>query len=89
LQVSISEAMTAPHVADKIVNHSSGTIKGVAAIYNKAAYLEEREAAMSALGRFVEALVRPASTPGNVVASCNNRQQRKTLAGIASRYRRS
>jgi integrase len=56
----------APHVADKILNHQSGTIRGVAAVYNKAAYLDERKAALEALGRFVEVLVRPGDA-GNVV----------------------
>jgi integrase len=56
----------APHVADKVLNHSGGTIRGVAATYNRFAYLDERKAAMEALGRFVEALVRPGDA-GNVV----------------------
>jgi integrase len=56
----------APHVADKILNHQTGTIRGVAAVYNKAAYLDERKAALEALGKFVEALVRPGGA-GNVV----------------------
>ncbi len=51
----------APHVADKILNHSAGTIRGVAATYNRFAYLDERMAALEALGRFLEGLVRPAS----------------------------
>jgi integrase len=56
----------APHVADKVLNHSSGTIRGVAAIYNQHQYLDERKAALEALGRFVETLVRPGGA-GNVV----------------------
>ena len=56
----------APHVADKVLNHSGGTIRGVAATYNRFAYLDERKAAMEALGRFVEGLVRPGGA-GNVV----------------------
>jgi integrase len=55
----------APHVADKILNHSGGTIRGVAATYNRFAYIDERKAALEALGRFVENLVRPGA--GNVV----------------------
>ncbi len=38
----------APHVVDKVLNHSSGTIRGVAAIYNRFAYLDERRAALDA-----------------------------------------
>jgi integrase len=55
----------APHVVDRILNHVSGTIRGVAAVYNRHAYLEERKAALEAWGCYVEGLVRPA--PENVV----------------------
>ena len=55
----------APHVVDKILNHVNGTIRGVAAIYNKSQYLPERAAALDALGRYIESLVRP-TTP-NIV----------------------
>jgi integrase len=55
----------APHVVDRILNHVSGTIRGVAAVYNRHAYLEERKAALEAWGRYVENLVGPA--PTNVV----------------------
>jgi integrase len=55
----------APHIADKVLNHTGGTIRGVAAVYNRFQYLDERKAALEALGRFVEGLVRPA--PTNVV----------------------
>ncbi len=46
-----------PHVADKILSHKSGTIKGVQAVYQKAQFLDEREAALNAWGNYVEALV--------------------------------
>ena len=55
----------APHVADKVLNHVGGTIRGVAAVYNRFEYLDERKAALDAWGRFVEALIRP--VPSNVV----------------------
>jgi integrase len=54
-----------PHVVDRILNHVSGTIRGVAAVYNRHAYLEERKAALGAWARHVEGLVRPAAV--NVV----------------------
>jgi integrase len=54
-----------PHVVDKVLNHASGTIKGVAAVYNRFAYLEERRAGLEAWGRYVENLVKPMSS--NVV----------------------
>jgi hypothetical protein len=40
----------APHVVDKMLNHISGTIRGVAAIYNRFEYLEERRAAFEVWG---------------------------------------
>ena len=48
-----------PHVIDRILNHVSGTIRGVAAVYNRHAYLDERKAALDAWSRYVESLVRP------------------------------
>jgi integrase len=51
-----------PHVVDKILNHTAGTIRGVAAIYNRFEYLPERKAALDAWGRFIEALVRPSAS---------------------------
>ena len=32
----------APHVADKILNHQSGTISGVAAVYQRHQFLSEK-----------------------------------------------
>jgi integrase len=55
-----------PHVVDKVLNHVSGTIRGVAAIYNRFEYLEERRAALEAWGRSVNNLMSP--TQSNVVA---------------------
>ena len=54
-----------PHVVDKVLNHVSGKIRGVAAIYNRFEYLEERRSALEAWGRYVESLVWKMT--GNVV----------------------
>jgi hypothetical protein len=35
-----------PHVADKILNHQSGTISGVAAVYQRHDFLAERKDAL-------------------------------------------
>jgi integrase len=43
-----------PHVVDKILNHVSGTIRGVAAVYNRFEYLDERRRALDAWGGYVE-----------------------------------
>lgn len=56
-----------PHVADRVLNHQSGTISGVAAVYNRFQYLDERREALCAWGKFVEALVYPERAQSNVV----------------------
>jgi hypothetical protein len=61
----MAEIGIAHHVADKILNHTSGEISGVAAIYNRFEYLEERKSALNALGRFIETLI--GRNTGNVV----------------------
>ena len=55
--VMARELKIAHHVVDKILNHTAGTISGVAAIYNRYDYLDERKVALDALGRWLEALV--------------------------------
>src|SRR5262244_757365 len=40
----------APHVADKILNHQSGTISGVAAVYQRHEFLAERKEALERWG---------------------------------------
>jgi integrase len=47
-----------PHVADKVLNHQSGTISGVAAVYQRHEFLSERKAALDHWGAHVEALLR-------------------------------
>jgi integrase len=49
----------APHVADKILNHLSGTISGVAAMYQRHEYLVERKAATEQWDNPVAQLFRP------------------------------
>jgi integrase len=57
-----------PHVADKVLNHQSGTIAWVAAVYTRFQYREERRAALETWGGFVERLVYPDRAQANVVA---------------------
>jgi len=47
-----------PHVADKILNHQSGTISGVAAVYQRHDFLAERKDALDRWGAHVAELVR-------------------------------
>ena len=46
-----------PHIADKILNHQSGTISGVAAVYQRHEFLEERKTALDAWGSYVQSLL--------------------------------
>jgi integrase len=66
-----------PHVVDRILNHVSGTIRGVAAVYNRHGYLEERKAALEGWGRHVEDLVRPAP------AECGFSLERRRILSTA------
>lgn len=42
----LAELSAAPHVVERLLNHSSGTISGVAAIYNRFEYRDEMRAAI-------------------------------------------
>ncbi len=49
----------APHVADKVLNHQSGTISGVAAVYQRHEFLKERQAATVLWDDHIASLFRP------------------------------
>jgi integrase len=55
----------APHVVEKILNHSTGKISGVAAVYNRHAYTEEKRDALNIWSRRLLSLVK--SKNDNVV----------------------
>ena len=55
----------APHVADKILNHQSGTISGVAAIYQRHEFLAERQVALDLWGAHIVQLLGKISQPPN------------------------
>ncbi len=46
-----------PHVADKILNHQSGTISGVAAVYQRHDFLDERNGALERWGAHLAKIV--------------------------------
>lgn len=54
------------HVVEAILNHKSGTVRGVAAIYSRYAYGPEKAAALTAWARFLESLLSDAPA-SNVV----------------------
>jgi integrase len=45
-----------PHVAEKILNHTSGIVSGIAAVYNLFQYQDERREALDKWGRFLDDL---------------------------------
>lgn len=45
------------HVVEAVLNHRSGTISGVAAVYNRYQYLAEKRAALESWGSDVERLI--------------------------------
>jgi integrase len=47
-----------PHVADKLLNHQTGTISGVAAVYQRHEFLAERKDALERWGAHVAALLK-------------------------------
>lgn len=57
-----------PHVVEAVVNHMSGSAKrGVAGVYNRALYLEERREALEAWGDWLKSLMAGKAAPGNVI----------------------
>jgi len=49
--------LASPHVIEAVVNHVSGHLAGVAGIYNKAKYRDERRQALEWWGKHISALV--------------------------------
>jgi integrase len=56
----------AVHVVEAALNHKSGSIRGIAAVYNRYSYDTEKRAAVAAWARHVEAIV-SGETAANVV----------------------
>jgi integrase len=55
----MAELGVAHHVVDRVLNHSTGAISGIARIYNRNEYLIERKAALETWARHIETLIRP------------------------------
>lgn len=52
----MARAGVAPYVVEKVLNHISGTISGVAAVYNRYGYDAERREALDKWGDFLDRL---------------------------------
>ena len=44
------------HVTEKLLNHVTGTVSGVAAVYNRHTYLEEMKAAVTEYDKYIAKL---------------------------------
>lgn len=47
----------APHIVEAVLNHKSGTISGVAAVYNRFEYVDEKRNALEAWSRRIDKIV--------------------------------
>ncbi len=56
---SMARLGIAPHVVEKMLNHASGAISGVAAVYNRHGYTEEKRRALDAWAHAIESVIRP------------------------------
>jgi integrase len=65
----MARAGVAPHVVEKVLNHISGTISGVAAVYNRYGYDTEKRAALNVWGSTLAKLARNEQMPESLVAS--------------------
>ncbi len=61
----MAEIGIAPHVIEKVLNHSTGQISGVAAIYNRHAYMREKTDALNSWANALETMTQPGAS--NVV----------------------
>lgn len=55
----------APHITERLLNHATGTISGVAAIYNRHAYMDEMRAAIALWEERLASLLAP-HVPANL-----------------------
>lgn len=52
----MAKLKVAPHVIEAVLNHQSGTIKGIAKVYNRNTYEPEKRVALDAWARYIEHL---------------------------------
>jgi integrase len=71
----------APHVIEAVINHKSGVIKGMAAVYNRFAYMNERKEALEAWAQHLLALELEA---GGVVGAASSIENTHYLSQTVS-----
>jgi integrase len=60
---NIAKLGIAPHVIEKVLNHSTGAISGVAAVYNRYGYAEEKREALEAWSKHLQNTIGGQSRP--------------------------
>ena len=73
----LAEQGIPPHVADRLLNHVQGTIKGVAAIYQRGEFLEERKRALDVWAAHVTACAGARPAAPNVTTLVEHRTARR------------
>jgi integrase len=68
LSTGLARLEIPPHVIDAAINHTSGKISGVAAVYNRYSYAAEKREAMDKWGAYVEKLVNGGNTSPRPIA---------------------
>jgi integrase len=63
---NLARCGTPPHIVERILNHSAGQIKGVAAVYNRWAYLEEMRDALEKYNQLVRAIAAQSADSPNL-----------------------
>ncbi len=57
LASNMAKSGVAPHIVEKVLNHTTGEISGVAAVYNRYAYTDEKRAALDAWSKTLTGMV--------------------------------
>jgi integrase len=77
----LAEMKIAPHVIEAVLNHKGGTIRGIAAVYNRYSYSAEKRAALDAWARRLDAIVTGAAASNVVELARRDERRRPNPAG--------
>lgn len=59
---SMARLGIAPHIIEKVLNHATGQLSGVAGVYNRWGYFDEKRDALGAWSQHLENLIRRRAT---------------------------
>lgn len=84
----LAELRTPVHVIESILNHKSGQVSGIAAVYNRHDYYEEKAQALVAWNRFLELICEDATRSGYELLKAAVRQRESADHERAARLMR-